>query len=221
MEPRYPQRKPNRLKDFDYSHAGRYFITICTFGRSDYFGEVEDGTMHLNRCGEFINGCIDKIAEIHPNIRILCKAVMPDHIHFIMELLDASTVGVAYHATRQTENTTRLQNQATNLSPNDPGNDVRKKSKMMIPRIVQQFKTATQKEIKQMHTDTELQRLQEDWVYGDGLHEVQPNLYWQRGYHDHIIRTDEEYENMKKYIEENPKNWREGEHLGEYAHDNS
>jgi putative transposase len=227
MGPHYPQRKQSRLKDFDYSHSGRYFITMCTLGRADCFGHIENGIMCLNPCGELVSRSIEKIAEIYPNIGIPCKAIMPDHIHFIMEITEASTVGVAYHATRPSGKATRLPEYITRsmdyeMKPSItwPDDDVRRKSKMTIPKIVQQFKTATLKAVKRLCDETESQRLQEGWVYGDGLHEMISPLYWQRGYHDSIIRADEEYKGICKYIETNPQKWIKDEHLGELTHEN-
>ncbi len=44
-------RKPNRLKDYDYSQSGYYFVTICTHNRINYFGGIKNGKMLLNDCG--------------------------------------------------------------------------------------------------------------------------------------------------------------------------
>jgi putative transposase len=49
------ERKPNRLKDYDYSHAGCYFITVCTKDRENYFGDIEKGKMVLNEYGKIAN----------------------------------------------------------------------------------------------------------------------------------------------------------------------
>jgi hypothetical protein len=45
------QRKPNRLKKYDYSQAGFYFVTVCTQNRREWFGNVENGEMKLNGNG--------------------------------------------------------------------------------------------------------------------------------------------------------------------------
>ena len=46
------KRKPTRLKNYDYSQAGRYFVTICTKNREFLFGDVINGQMRLNEYGE-------------------------------------------------------------------------------------------------------------------------------------------------------------------------
>ncbi len=45
---RMPNRRSIRLKDYDYSREGAYFVTICTHGRACLFGEIGDGKMVLN-----------------------------------------------------------------------------------------------------------------------------------------------------------------------------
>ncbi len=47
-------RRSIRLKGYDYSHAGAYFITICTQNRACLFGEVMDGQMRLNEAGRMV-----------------------------------------------------------------------------------------------------------------------------------------------------------------------
>ncbi|MCL2487035.1 MAG: hypothetical protein FWE86_05485, partial [Oscillospiraceae bacterium] len=49
-----PQRKRTRLKGYDYSRNGAYFITICTKNREFLFGDIADGVMILNEYGEIV-----------------------------------------------------------------------------------------------------------------------------------------------------------------------
>ena len=46
------KRKQIRLRDYDYSKSGYYFITICAKGREQWFGAIESGTMRLNKFGK-------------------------------------------------------------------------------------------------------------------------------------------------------------------------
>ena len=48
------RRKPNRMKDYNYSQDGYYFITVCTKDREEFFGEIVDGEMRLNEVGEIV-----------------------------------------------------------------------------------------------------------------------------------------------------------------------
>jgi len=46
------ERKPNRLKYYDYSNAGWYYVTICTKDHKNYFGRVKSNKMILNELGK-------------------------------------------------------------------------------------------------------------------------------------------------------------------------
>ena len=48
-----PDRKSIRLKGYDYSQPGYYFITVCTHDRIDLFGGIIDNEMHLNEYPDF------------------------------------------------------------------------------------------------------------------------------------------------------------------------
>ena len=50
-------RRSIRLKDYDYSQAGYYFVTICTQKHVCLFGDVLDGQMVLNEVGQYVQGC--------------------------------------------------------------------------------------------------------------------------------------------------------------------
>jgi REP element-mobilizing transposase RayT len=51
------EKKQIRLRDYDYSGGGYYFVTICTQNREEWFGKVENGKMNLNQYGSIVNQC--------------------------------------------------------------------------------------------------------------------------------------------------------------------
>lgn len=63
-------RKSVRLKDYDYSNAGAYFITICTLERECLFGKIIDGEMLLNEIGQIAYNEWLKTPEIRPNVTL-------------------------------------------------------------------------------------------------------------------------------------------------------
>ena len=79
-----PKRKNPRLKDFDYSTPGAYFITICTKNMKHYLGTIVGGDayiapqMHLSSIGKIVDKYINNIPGIHKYI------IMPNHIHMII-----------------------------------------------------------------------------------------------------------------------------------------
>jgi len=90
MDKNLPVRKRIRLKDYDYSSAGYYYVTICTKGKRKLFGRVV-GTTALGRPLVelmLLGKCIDETIQIanKGNVRIDKYVVMPNHIHIIVVL---------------------------------------------------------------------------------------------------------------------------------------
>jgi putative transposase len=90
--PEIHHRRSIRLKGYDYSQNGLYFITICTHNRECLFGEVIDKKMVLNDAGKIANECWLKIPEHFPHAVLHQHVIMPNHVHGIIEL--AATVAV-------------------------------------------------------------------------------------------------------------------------------
>jgi len=73
-----------RLKHWDYSNDGYYFVTICTKDRINYFGQIKNDEMILNKYGEIIKRCWQKIPNHFLNTKLDEYIVMPNHIHGII-----------------------------------------------------------------------------------------------------------------------------------------
>ncbi|MCX6145219.1 MAG: hypothetical protein NTZ35_18600, partial [Ignavibacteriales bacterium] len=97
--PRFHNRKEIRLKGFDYSSPGEYFVTICTKGREDLFGKIADDGIVLNSIGAIAVGCWNELPTHYPNVELDEFVVMPNHIHGIIRIVD-NPVG-ARHASPQ------------------------------------------------------------------------------------------------------------------------
>ena len=91
-------RKSIRLKNYDYSREGLYFITICSHNKECIFGEIieEDVGVHcmcpndivkLNEYGKIVENELLKTKEIRKNIQINQYVIMPNHIHFVIEII--------------------------------------------------------------------------------------------------------------------------------------
>lgn len=88
MKPRYNpdihKRKSIRLKYYDYSSVGFYFVTICCFNRLPLFGNIENGIMKLNECGKIAHNEWIKTFEMRTNLEIDEFVIMPNHVHLIV-----------------------------------------------------------------------------------------------------------------------------------------
>jgi REP element-mobilizing transposase RayT len=78
------QRKPNRLKNYDYSQNGYYFVTVCTYGRQGWFGNISNGMMELNRNGGIVENQWQWLAKQYPYVELDTYVIMPNHFHGII-----------------------------------------------------------------------------------------------------------------------------------------
>jgi REP element-mobilizing transposase RayT len=83
-DPAVHHRRSIRLRGYDYSRRGIYFVTICTEGRRRLFGTVINGRMALNDAGHVAARCWREIPNHFPNVALDEWVVMPDHIHGIL-----------------------------------------------------------------------------------------------------------------------------------------
>ena len=82
-----PVRKPNRLRGYDYSQQGCYFVTICTRGREHLLGHVAVGAdvligprVSLSKIGKTVETVIEKMPAVQKYV------VMPNHVHILLQI---------------------------------------------------------------------------------------------------------------------------------------
>ena len=97
-------RRSIRLKGYDYSKPGLYFITLCCENRQCIFGQIENGKMRLNTFGQIAYNEWMKTPEIRPNIELGEFIVMPNHIHGIIRILDVDRRGELHSPINHTVN---------------------------------------------------------------------------------------------------------------------
>jgi putative transposase len=85
-----PQRHPLRLPSYDYSHAGAYFVTICTQGSACMLGDVSAGSVDLSEEGKLINAAWQSLPARFPAIELDAMVIMPNHIHGIIIIQSAN-----------------------------------------------------------------------------------------------------------------------------------
>ena len=95
-----PKRKQNRIKDYDYSSPGAYFITICTANREKIFWNavgadiirphtediIRPQDLPLSPTGKTAEQAILQIPDHYPNVTVDKYCIMPDHVHFILRI---------------------------------------------------------------------------------------------------------------------------------------
>jgi putative transposase len=84
-------RRSIRLKEYDYTTTGYYYITICSHDHQCLFGEVKNGKMTLNHTGQIVETEWNKTPDIRSNISLDEFVIMPNHLRAIV-IID-NTVG--------------------------------------------------------------------------------------------------------------------------------
>lgn len=84
--PNIHHRHSIRLKGYDYSLAGAYFITFCTQNRENFFGFIEEGILHLNDAGMMVQKWHEEVSHKFANVECDEMVVMPNHFHCIWHI---------------------------------------------------------------------------------------------------------------------------------------
>lgn len=182
-DPNIHHRKSIRLKGYDYSQAGLYFITICVQDREHLFGQITDGEMILNDAGKMVEKWYYKLENKFPDIKCHEMIVMPNHFHCIIENVGPvdGQVGADPRVCPKLE----LVDIHTPILGEHVGSP--------LHRVVQWFKTMTTNEyirgVKNL-----------GWPPFNGK-------LWQRNYWEHIIRNEQSYQRISAYIIKNPEKW--------------
>ncbi len=77
------RRKLIRLRHYDYSRSGAYFITICVQNRECLFGDIVDGEMQLNDIGRMVQSFWNELPPFYCGSEIDEFVIMPNHFHGI------------------------------------------------------------------------------------------------------------------------------------------
>ena len=184
-------RRSIRLKGYDYSQAGAYFITICAQNREGLFGEIDEGgEMQLNDAGKMIVRWWDELSNKFPTFEPDAFVVMPNHIHCIVVITDAGTtdaetinVGATLGGRPDADDQPHDTGQPRRVAPTRP----------TLGDIMDRFKTmATNEHIRGVK--------QLEWKPFN-------RRVFQRNYYEHIIRNEWESDTIRAYIQNNPANW--------------
>jgi len=211
--PNIHHRRSIRLKGYDYSQAGAYFITICCKDRKCRFGKIVVGAsvMELNECGQIAYDEWLKLSERFSNFELDVFQIMPNHMHGIIVLNDivGATLAVAQNAVVQNavaQNAVAqnavVQNAVAQNVPNGiiALNDVGATlavapttTNATIGDIVGAYKSLVANGCLDIYKTK---------------NETMGKL-WQRNYYEHIIRNEQSYQTISDYIINNPAKWKD------------
>lgn len=170
-----------RLKGYDYSSPGSYFVTINTRRMVRWFGDVVGGEMKLSRMGEIVAEEWLKTPTIRPTVTLDVFQIMPNHFHGIVVIHESETAAHSgqipfgfVETTRRVVSTTDKPKRIQSLQPGSLG------------AIIGQIKSKCTTRIH-------------DAGYSD--------FAWQGRFWDRIVRDQNELERIRKYLIDNPAKW--------------
>lgn len=206
-----------RMQSWDYGSNAYYFITICTSSKEHYFGEVMDGEMLQNPVAGYLEEQIRNVESHYPYAEIPVFVVMPNHVHLIVCIDNASAIS------RDGARTVRLElakngSCITDGTPTDCleiiADGARKSDGA---RTVSTTPSATR--WKTGIVDEKMQGIAQQKkslsIVVGGIKSATTRYAnankitfgWQTRFHDHIIRDDAEYVRISHYINTNIENW--------------
>lgn len=228
--PAIHHRRSMRLKGYDYTQPGAYFVTLVTYHRDEIFGEVANGVMKLSSLGQIVYDEWMRSAEIRKEIRLYEDefVVMPNHVHGIVWIVSTET---GAHRAPLPEISRSVG--ADGIRPDvgihpDSGIGQSESGARRAPQ--QGSQEDTDGRDSQEDTDGRDARLAPGKGAGPAPQRVPKSLgsfiagfkasvtsragrkldmtgIWQRNYYDHIIRSEKEFQAIWSYIDNNPQKW--------------
>ena len=172
-------RRSIRLKGYDYTQSGYYFITICTYQKSCLFGAIANNKLNLNKFGQIAFTCWQAIPKHFSKIELDEFIIMPNHIHGILIVTYNNGRGLVGN------------NSGRGLAmPNPYEGKFGKPVAGSIPTIIGSFKSAVTKQINILRNSKGMS-------------------VWQRNYYEHIVRDEASLNQIRNYIINNPLSWTE------------
>lgn len=193
--PEIHHRRSIRLKEYDYSQAGMYFITLCIQDSLHLFGKISNDEMVLNDSGMMIEKWWNELENKFPNIELDEFVVMPNHFHGIIQITNTDPVGADLRVCPDKYNC------PDNANEREMGEHIKgEHTGSPLHKMIQWFKTMSTNEyirnVKNNHWPPFNKKL------------------WQRNYYEHIIRNEKSYLHISEYIKTNPLKWLNDKYYG-------
>jgi REP element-mobilizing transposase RayT len=195
-----PKRKPLRLPHYDYSESGAYFVTICVQGRRCILGRIVDETTQLSPAGRSVLETWHALPDHFPTVKLDQFVLMPNHVHGILWLTsreDRTTLsvgaGLAPPAPAESaESSTLTATEDSNHTPADGASPAPtpagRLTRPTLGQVIGAFKSLS--------------------AISSNRHLDPPAApFWQRGYYEHVIRTEAVLNRLREYILDNPRRW--------------
>ncbi len=185
-------RRSIRLKGYDYSEAGAYFVTIVTLQREFLFGKILSKEMILSPYGKIVQKWWHEISNHFPNVETGAFVVMPNHVHGIIFISERrGTVPVPDEKDTKILDANAMA--AETSGGETSGGRTPPLQRPTLGQIVAYFKYQSTKEMNILANTGAVTK------------------FWQRNYYEHVIRNERDLKNKTDYIEANPMLWDEAD----------
>jgi putative transposase len=191
----HKNRKLNRLKEYDYSQEGLYFITICANNRECFFGDIRNSKMELSEIGEIAQACLEEIPSHFPNVILDEYNIMPNHIHSIVIIENP----VGNNNNCSGNNCSKTVGNNNNYSKITGNKIVGNKNFCSLQEMPWQTKWARSLSSIVRGFKIGVTKLCRENNFGQ--------FAWQKSYYDHIIRNENSLNKIREYIINNPSKW--------------
>jgi putative transposase len=187
-EPQKHHRHSIRLKGYDYTRPGAYFVTICAQRRVEIFGNIVKGDMDLNQFGHIVQAAWFDLPRHYPHIQLDAFCIMPNHVHGII-VLDEPHVGAGLKGEAfQPDGMMYREGSMPEDNKTRPYKHVPKHHP--LSEIIRAFKSFSARRI-------------------NGIRNTRGVPVWQRNYYEHIIRDEADFNIIRAYVLENQERWQE------------
>ncbi|MEM9276178.1 MAG: transposase [Cyanobacteria bacterium P01_F01_bin.143] len=186
-DPQHHNRRSIRLPKYDYSRSGLYFVTICTYQKLNWFGEIRDDKICLNQIGKIVAREWLRSSEIRQEIELDEWVVMPNHLHGIMIINQSNNDGNIRKLTDPNTNNLGAHSDAHSGASLAP---LRERKPCSLSSFVAGFKSAVTKQVREICQEPDFR-------------------LWQRNYYESVIRDRQQLNNVRRYIINNPLCWKE------------
>jgi putative transposase len=229
--PEKHNRRSLRLKGYDYSQPGFYYITICTLDRINRFGDVENGKMILNNAGEMVDTEWNRIPKRYKHVILDKYQIMPNHLHGIIVICRRG--GVSPPGVSPPGVSPPSINRVKSYKINAENPDIQaivntdKPAKIDVNVCVVTMNTCETAINEGAATDEgaatapltvapTLGHIIGGFKYLatkiiNEMDTLPGRKIFQRDFYDHIIRNETELKRIRRYIIENPENWAKDE----------
>ena len=188
-----PVRKQNRLKDYDYAQNGVYFVTICTKDKQKILCDIVGGgaldapQIKLSTIGKIVDKYIQSTNNI-PEIAVHKYVIMPNHIHLLLSVcMENGTSRVSLRLgplAVLTVHRTVIHCRSCRFATPSPTTTQRvSRANQLVPHAISTLKRFVNRDVGY-------------------------NVF-QRSFHDHVVRGEQDYREIWQYIDENPQKWQE------------